>query len=157
MAVSATQFQGYLVQLMVDLFSIEWLSFGTMDVKFIRIVNAADTITSNATVRGKEMREHSTLFNLNVDCENQNGEKVLVGKATGEAGDKSDNMLQVYNKQLIEVKRSCSRLAQSGDTLPEPLEYVVTPELNHQFLYAEEDFNGCYVEGIDGGNSYVHP
>ncbi|UCD08081.1 MAG: MaoC family dehydratase [Dehalococcoidales bacterium] len=156
-AASATQFQGYLVQLMIDLFGIEWLSRGTMDVKFIRIVNAGDIITASAAVISKEKNEHSTLFTMNVDCENQDGEKVLVGTATGGVGEYVSDILQTYNERLIEIKDNCTRLAQPGDVSPEPLEYVVTPELNHQFLYAEEDFSSYYLEEINGGDAIVHP
>ncbi|HEY96312.1 MAG TPA: MaoC family dehydratase [Dehalococcoidia bacterium] len=156
-AVSATQFQGYLAQLMIDLFGIAWLSCGTLDVKFIRVVNAGDTITSGATVHRKETKEHATRFSLDVECKNQDGENVLVGKSTGEIGETFTDMLQVYNKRLTEVKDYCSQLAQPGDTSPEPLEYHVTPEFNQQFLFAEEDFSSYYLEGINGGDPVVHP
>ena len=36
----------------------------------------------------------------------------------------------------------------------EPLELVVTPELNQQFLYGEEDYHPRYIEE---GKSFVHP
>lgn len=39
----------------------------------------------------------------------------------------------------------------------EPLEFVVTPDLNQQFLYAVEDFNLIYLEGRDGNPPIVHP
>lgn len=156
-ATSATQFQGYLVQHMIDLFGAEWLSHGTMDVKFIRIVNAGDTIASTVSVREKTKTENSTLFDLDVCCENQYGENVLVGTATGVLGEKTSNRLQAYDVRLNEIRSNCTRLAQPGDTSPEPLEYFVTPELNHQFLYAVEDFNPYYIEMIDGGNPIVHP
>ena len=38
-----------------------------------------------------------------------------------------------------------------------PLEFVVTPELNQQFLYAVEDFNRRYLAGSDGHPPLVHP
>ena len=38
-----------------------------------------------------------------------------------------------------------------------PLEFVVTPDLNQQFLYAVEDFNPLFLEGIDGKPPLVHP
>jgi len=38
-----------------------------------------------------------------------------------------------------------------------PLEFVVTPELNQQFLYAVEDYDPIYVEGRDGRPPLVHP
>jgi hypothetical protein len=39
----------------------------------------------------------------------------------------------------------------------EPLELVVTPELNQQYLYAEEDFSPIYLEATDEGPPIVHP
>lgn len=38
-----------------------------------------------------------------------------------------------------------------------PLEFVVTPDLNQQFLYAVEDFNPLFLEGRDGKPPLVHP
>jgi len=45
---------------------------------------------------------------------------------------------------------------QSGDEY-EPLEFLVTPDLNQQFLYAVEDFNPIFLEGIGGKPPLVHP
>jgi hypothetical protein len=45
---------------------------------------------------------------------------------------------------------------QAGDEY-EPLEFVVTADLNQQFLYAVEDFNSLYVTGADGMPPLVHP
>jgi hypothetical protein len=39
----------------------------------------------------------------------------------------------------------------------EPLEFVVTPELNQQYLYAEEDFHPRYIEATRKGPALVHP
>jgi acyl dehydratase len=82
-AASATQYQGYVVQLMISLFGFEWLSHGTMDVKFIRIVDAGDILVPKAVVRSKEIEGSTTKFTLEVWIENQRGEKVLVGYSTG--------------------------------------------------------------------------
>jgi hypothetical protein len=38
-----------------------------------------------------------------------------------------------------------------------PLNYVVSAELNQQFLYAIEDFDRAYIDGIDGSRPLVHP
>ena len=45
---------------------------------------------------------------------------------------------------------------QGGDEY-EPLEFGVTPDLNQQFLYAVEDFNPLYLDGIGGKPPLVHP
>jgi hypothetical protein len=39
----------------------------------------------------------------------------------------------------------------------EPLEFVVSSDLNQQFLYAVEDFAPIYVEGRNGLPPLVHP
>ena len=38
-----------------------------------------------------------------------------------------------------------------------PLEFVVTADLNQQFLYAVEDFNPVYIAGRDARPAIVHP
>lgn len=43
-----------------------------------------------------------------------------------------------------------------GDEL-EPFEFVVTPELNEQYLYAEEDYHPRYWREADAGPPMVHP
>jgi len=39
----------------------------------------------------------------------------------------------------------------------EPLELIITPELNQQFLYGEEDFHTRYIEKKDSNLPMVHP
>ena len=38
-----------------------------------------------------------------------------------------------------------------------PLDFTVTPEMNQQFLFAQEDFDARYVEGQGGAPPLVHP
>jgi len=38
-----------------------------------------------------------------------------------------------------------------------PLEFLVTPELNQQYLYAEEEFHVRYVQETEIGPAIVHP
>lgn len=45
---------------------------------------------------------------------------------------------------------------QGGDAY-EPLEFVVTPHINQQFLYAAEDFNPLFLEGVGDKPPLVHP
>ena len=44
----------------------------------------------------------------------------------------------------------------SGESY-EPLEFLVTADLNQQFLYAVEDFNSMFIEGSNGMPPLVHP
>ncbi|MFC2015075.1 MaoC family dehydratase [Chloroflexota bacterium] len=156
-ATSATQFQGYLVQLMIDLFGIEWLSHGTMDVKFIRIVDSGDTIITKATIKSIEAKDAITRFIMDVACENQKGEKVLVGAASGCVGNAVSFAVHEYKERLANLRGVCNRLATPDDMQPEPLEYLISSELNQQFLYAEEDFNPFYIEEFSNGSPIVHP
>ena len=156
-AASATQFEGYIVQLMIDLFGVEWLLSGSLDVKFISIVHAGDIIATNAMVQSKETQADATKFTMDVYCENQRGEKVLVGLATGFVGTVIPSGLDEYNERLVELKTLCTRLSPAGGTQLAPLEYTVTSELNQQFLYAEEDFHHRYIEETESGPPIVHP
>ena len=82
-SVSGTQYMGYLIELMVDLFGESWLSHGKMDLKFIAILDVEDSLISKAVVTSKEPEGTGTRFVLDMWCENQRGEKVAVGTATG--------------------------------------------------------------------------
>lgn len=82
--VSATQYLGYLTELMINLFSEEWLRGGkTNDLKFIKPVTEGDTIQIKAKVKSKKDEESAIEYTLDVWCENQNSDKVLVGIAVG--------------------------------------------------------------------------
>jgi len=54
----------------------------------------------------------------------------------------------MYGKLAHELK--------AGDQY-EPLEFVVTSDLNQQFLFAVEDYASIYLEGVDGKPPIVHP
>jgi acyl dehydratase len=82
-SVSATQYLGYLTELMIDLFGETWLSHGRMELKFIAIVDVGDRLVSKAVVTLKESEDSKTKFSLEIWCENQPGDKVVVGTAIG--------------------------------------------------------------------------
>jgi len=82
-SVSATQYMGYLTELMVDLFGETWLSHGRMELKFIAIVDVEDSLLTKAIVTSKELEGSGTRFILDMWCENQHGNKVAVGTAIG--------------------------------------------------------------------------
>jgi acyl dehydratase len=82
-SVSATQYMGYLTELMIDLFGETWLSNGKMELKFIAIVDVGDRLVSRAVVTMKESEDSKTKFSLDIWCENQHGNKVFVGTAMG--------------------------------------------------------------------------
>lgn len=82
-AASGAMFEGYLAELMIDLFGENWLKEGKMSLKFIAIVDPGDTLLPKAVVQSKYMESSVTRFVMDVYCENQRGEKVVVGTATG--------------------------------------------------------------------------
>ncbi len=82
-AASGAMMQGYLYELMIDLFGEGWLERGQLSLKFIRIVDVGDTITARARVSGRLPEASATRFDLEVWCENQRGEHVVVGSGTG--------------------------------------------------------------------------
>ena len=80
---SATQYIAYLVDLMIDLFGEAWLTYGKINLKFIAIVDVDDELVSKAVIISKESREPKTEFTFNLRCENQRGDQVAIGTATG--------------------------------------------------------------------------
>jgi acyl dehydratase len=82
--VSATQYLGHLTEHLVDLFGEIWLSTGkTRDLKFIKPVTEGDILRARSRVRATTKQGTTTTFVLDVWCENQRNEEVLVGEAIG--------------------------------------------------------------------------
>lgn len=82
---SGTMFQAYLVELMIDHFGEGWLRDGGMQVAFVRAVKPGDTVTAKGTVQRQEPGAAEGRVDLQVWCENQRGEPVIVGTAYGPA------------------------------------------------------------------------
>jgi hypothetical protein len=53
------------------------------------------------------------------------------------------------------AEKKSAHLFKVGEAF-EPLEFVVTPEMNQQYLYAEEDFHPRYFEASEEGPPLVH-
>ncbi|MGD0856178.1 MAG: MaoC family dehydratase [Dehalococcoidia bacterium] len=85
-AVAGTQHEGYVTELMIDLFGEIWFEKGKMAVKFIALVDVGDTVTSKATVVSIEEENGGSRVHFNIWCENQHSNKVLVGTASCLAG-----------------------------------------------------------------------
>jgi hypothetical protein len=81
-AVSATQYEGHLTDLLIGLFGRNWFRHGRMEAKFIALVDVGDTVTSKAVVVSNEKENGAARITLDTWCENQRGEKVLVGKSS---------------------------------------------------------------------------
>lgn len=82
-AASGAMFEGYLTELMIDLFGEDWLTYGKMSLKFIAIVDVNDTILPRAVVQSRQSEDSGIRFMMDVWCENQHGNKVTVGTTTG--------------------------------------------------------------------------
>lgn len=80
--VSGTQWEGYLVGLMVELFGMDWLRHGTLDIRIPRSVKIGETVQPRARLEGRTDERGTTRVSLKVWCENQDGVEVLVGTAS---------------------------------------------------------------------------
>lgn len=76
---SGTQYQGALVELMIDLFGEGWLAGGRLAVKLVDLVLVDQTVHAKAVVRETE----GSTVHLDVWCARDDGGKVLVGTASG--------------------------------------------------------------------------
>jgi acyl dehydratase len=80
---SGTQYQGYLVGLLVEVFGEAWLSGGRLAFRLPAVVSVGDTITPKARVIAVTGTAAGCQVELEVWCENQDGVRVLAGSATG--------------------------------------------------------------------------
>jgi acyl dehydratase len=79
--VSGTQWEGYLVGLLVEVFGTAWFAGGQLDIKIPRSVKIDETVQPKARVEAREQEGERVRIALSVWCENQDGEQVLVGTA----------------------------------------------------------------------------
>jgi len=80
--VSGTQWEGYLVGLLVELFGEAWMQQGHLDIKIPRSVKIGETIQPRARLDGRERAEGGVRLTLGVWCENQDAQQVMVGTAS---------------------------------------------------------------------------
>ena len=82
--ITGAQTQGFVVELLIDLFGERWLSHGKLyDVKFIKPIQVNEVIQAHARVVSKDNESAGVRYTLQVWCEKQSGEEVLVGRASG--------------------------------------------------------------------------
>lgn len=79
---SGTQYLGHVTSLLVDLFGVEWLTYGDMEFKLIKMVLVDSTITPYVRVRHREECADKIRLELDVWVEDQDGDAVLTGTAT---------------------------------------------------------------------------
>jgi 3-hydroxybutyryl-CoA dehydratase len=73
----------YVSEMMTQLLGEGFVEAGKMSVIFIKPVYAGDTLSVNGVVKGKNPEGNATRIVVEVWCENQNGEKTMVGTASG--------------------------------------------------------------------------
>jgi len=80
---SGSMSEGYLSDLMADLFGEQWFTGGKLSLAFVRMVERDDTLVPKAVVRSRNTTDSGVEFTLAVWCENQRGHKVVVGTGEG--------------------------------------------------------------------------
>ena len=78
---SGTQTEGLLVEMLIGLFGEAWLHRGVLESKFPRSVFVADTVRCRAVLQAIEQQGGRDHYRLDVWCENQAGDKVIIGTA----------------------------------------------------------------------------
>ena len=85
-AASGAMSEGYLTDLMIDVFGMDWLNCGTMKLAFIRIVDKDEILIPKGVVKSKEVSCSRIEFTMELWCENQFGKRVVSGSGTGSVG-----------------------------------------------------------------------
>ena len=80
---SGAMLEGYLTELMIELFGEQWLSQGVFSLVFTKIVGIGDEIVARAWVTARSREGPALRFDMDLWCENQRGETVAVGTGTG--------------------------------------------------------------------------
>lgn len=80
--VSATQFQGFLIDLLIDLFGEDWFTTGTIETRVPKSLMLGDTVQAKVVLHAVEPSADVVTYKMDIFCDNQNGEHVLVGTAS---------------------------------------------------------------------------
>lgn len=76
------QILDFIFELLIKFFGQGYLG-GNLSVELIRQMHADDEITTRGVVTGKVVEGEAIRLTLDISCENQFGEKVIVGIASG--------------------------------------------------------------------------
>jgi len=79
--VSGTQWEGYLVGLLVELFGPAWFAGGTLDIKIPRSVRIGDVVHAAVRLDAIATTADGRIADLAVWCETAAGDQVMVGTA----------------------------------------------------------------------------
>jgi acyl dehydratase len=80
--VSGTQFEGHLVDLLVNLFGEAWFTAGTIEIRIPQSLMLGETVQPKATLREVREADGERTFVLDVRCDNPRGEPVMIGTAS---------------------------------------------------------------------------
>ena len=80
--VSGTQWEGYVVGLLVDTFGAAWFDGGIIDIKIPRSVKIGETLQPGLCLEALIEADGQTRAHVNVWCRNADGEDVMAGTAS---------------------------------------------------------------------------
>ena len=81
----------YVSQFMTSAFGQDWLSGGSLNVRFKTPARPGDTVTVNGEITSVEEQNGGPLVSCNVLVSNQDNEAIITGKATVRVKTKSQN------------------------------------------------------------------
>ena len=73
----------YLSEMLTNFFGKNWLQGGKLSVSFLQYTLPGDVITARGRIKEKVDKGSAIRFNCEVWCESLNGEKTVVGTASG--------------------------------------------------------------------------
>ena len=79
---SGTQYQGYLVAMLIDMFGMDFLTTGKLNFKIIKIVFQDDVITPGFTVTSKEETAQGVTYGVDIWTHNQDWHKTMIGSGS---------------------------------------------------------------------------
>jgi hypothetical protein len=79
---SGTQYQGYLVAMLVDMFGWDFLTTGKLSFKIIKIVYQDDVITPAFTITEKSEGADGVTYGVDIWTHNQDWHKTMIGSGT---------------------------------------------------------------------------
>jgi hypothetical protein len=79
---SATQYQGHLVALMIDMFGMDFLTTGKLEFKLIKTVLDEDTVTPAFVITSKEASNEGVTYGIDIWTHNQDWAKTLIGSGS---------------------------------------------------------------------------
>jgi 3-hydroxybutyryl-CoA dehydratase len=71
----------YLSELMTQAFGLNWISGGTLSIRFKSPARPGDTVTVSGTIDTIEHEKECTNVNCSLACHNQQGEIIVTGNA----------------------------------------------------------------------------